>query len=120
MEASGGRVVDRHFLDRVTGDIPTLLYHVSVHWGVLNSAGLRAAGLDDGSTDPQDGALGRDGEGKLNGVVYEQALFDIAYPALARRPTAVPASSLDQRLLSLDRVPQMFHAVGLTTACDAL
>jgi predicted amidohydrolase YtcJ len=119
-KTTGGRVVDRHFLDRVTGDTPTLLYHVSVHWGVLNSAGLRAAGLDDDSTDPQDGALGRDGEGRLNGVVYEQALFDIAYPALARRPTAVPASSLDQRLRSLDRVQQMFHAVGLTSACDAL
>lgn len=119
-KTTGGRVVDRHFLDRVTGDIPTLLYHVSVHWGVLNSAGLRAAGLGDDSTDPQDGALGRDGEGRLNGVVYEQALFDIAYPALARRPTAVPASSLDQRLRSLDRVQQMFHAVGLTSACDAL
>jgi predicted amidohydrolase YtcJ len=119
-KTTGGRVVDRHFLDRVTGDTPTLLYHVSVHWGVLNSAGLRAAGLDDDSTAPQDGALGRDGEGRLNGVVYEQALFDIAYPALARRPTAVPASSLDQRLRSLDRVQQMFHAVGLTSACDAL
>lgn len=119
-KTTGGRVVDRHFLDRVTGDRPTLLYHVSVHWGVLNSAGLRAAGLDDDSTDPQDGALGRNGEGQLNGVVYEQALFDIAYPALARRPTAVPASSLDQRLRSLDRVQRMFHDVGLTSACDAL
>lgn len=119
-KTTGGRVVDRHFLDRVTGDSPTLLLHVSVHWGVLNSAGLRAAGLDEHSTDPQDGALGRDVEGGLNGVVYEQALFDIAYPALARRPTAVPASSLDQRLRSLDRVQQQFHAVGLTSACDAL
>lgn len=119
-KTTGGRVVDRHFLDRVTGDRPTLLFHVSAHWGVLNSAGLRAAGLDDHSTDPQDGALGRNGEGGLNGVVYEQALFDIAYPALARRPTAVPASSLDQRLRSLDRVQQKFHAVGLTSACDAL
>jgi predicted amidohydrolase YtcJ len=119
-KTTGGRVVDRHFLDRVTGDRPTLLMHVSAHWGALNSAGLRAAGLDDDSTDPQDGALGRNGDGGLNGVVYEQALFDIAYPALARRPTAVPASSLDQRLRSLDRVQEKFHAVGLTSACDAL
>ncbi|CAN5474673.1 amidohydrolase [soil metagenome] len=119
-KTTGGRVVDRAFLDRVTGERPTLLMHVSAHWGVLNSAGLRQAGLDELSTDPQDGALGRDGQGGLNGVVYEQALFDIAYPALARRPTAVPASSLDQRLRSLYRVQQQFHAVGLTSACDAL
>jgi predicted amidohydrolase YtcJ len=119
-KTTGGRIVDRHFLDRVTGDRPTLLMHVAAHWGVLNSAGLRAAGLDDSSTDPQDGALGRDGGGHLNGVVYEQALFDVVYPSLARRPTVVPPSSLEQRLRSLTRTQQMFHAVGLTSACDAL
>lgn len=119
-KTTGGRIVDRHFLDRVTGDRPTLLMHVAAHWGVLNSAGLRAAGLDESSTDPQDGALGRDGAGHLNGVVYEQALFDVAYPSLARRPTSVPPSSLEQRLRSLTRTQQMFHAVGLTSACDAL
>jgi predicted amidohydrolase YtcJ len=81
---------------------------------------LRAAALDDDSADPQDGALGRDGSGRLNGVVYEQALFDIALPALARRPTVVPPSSLHQRLRSLQRVLRMFHSVGLTSACDAL
>jgi predicted amidohydrolase YtcJ len=119
-KTTSGRVVDRHFLDRVTGDVPTLLNHVSVHWGVLNSAALRAAGLDDDSADPRDGALGRDGEGRLNGVLYEQALFDVAMPSLARRPTVVPSSSLGQRLRSLQRVQRMFHSVGLTSACDAL
>jgi predicted amidohydrolase YtcJ len=119
-KTTSGRIVDRHFLDRVTGDVPTLLHHVSAHWGVLNSAAVRAAGLDDSSTDPQDGALGRDGDGHLNGVVYEQALFDISYPALARRPTVVPPSSLEQRLRSLERVQRTFHSVGLTSACDAL
>jgi predicted amidohydrolase YtcJ len=53
-------------------------------------------------------------------VLYEQALFDISLPSLARRPTVVPTSTLDQRLRSLQRVQRMFHAVGLTSACDAL
>jgi predicted amidohydrolase YtcJ len=119
-KTTSGRIVDRHFLDRVTGDVPTVLSHVSVHWGVLNSAALRAAGLDDDSADPQDGALGRDGDGRLNGVLYEQALFDVCMPSLARRPTVVPTSSLEQRLRALQRVQRMFHAVGLTSACDAL
>lgn len=74
----------------MTGDRPTLLVHVAAHWGVLNSAGLRAAGLDDTSLDPQDGALGRDGDGHLTGVLFEQALFDVAYPSLARQPTVFP------------------------------
>lgn len=119
-KTTGGRVVDRHFLDAVTGDRPTLLVHVAAHWGVLNSAGLRVAGLDDTSPDPADGALGRDGEGRLTGVLFEQALFDVAYPSLARRPTVVPVSSMKQRLRSLVRTQQMFHSVGLTSCCDAL
>lgn len=119
-KSTGGRVVDRHFLDAVTDDRPTLLVHVAAHWGVLNSAALRVAGLDDTSPDPADGALGRDGEGHLTGVLFEQALFDVAYPSLARRPTVVPVSSLEQRMRSLVRTQQMFHAVGLTSCCDAL
>ena len=94
--------------------------HVSAHWGVLNSAGLAAAGLEDASPDSQDGALGRDGAGRLNGVIYEQALFDVAYPSLARQPTVVPSSSLDLRLRGLQRTLNMFHAAGITSCCDAL
>lgn len=119
-KTTSGRIVDRHFLDSVTGDRPTLLVHVAAHWGVLNSAGLRAAGLDDSSPDPQDGALGRDADGHLTGILFEQALFDVAYPALARRPTVVPASTIEQRLPSLVRTQRMFHAAGLTSCCDAL
>ena len=119
-KTTGGRVADRWFLDRVTGDRPTLLVHVAAHWGVLNSAGLVAAGLEDASVDPQDGALGRDGAGRLNGVIYEQALFDVAYPSLARQPTVVPSSSLALRLRGLQSALTMFHAAGITSCCDAL
>lgn len=119
-KTTGGRVVDRWFLDRVTGDRPALLMHVAAHWGVLNSAGLAAAGLKDASPDPRDGALGRDGAGRLTGVIYEQALFDVAYPSLARQPTVVPSSSLDLRLRGLQRTLTMFHAAGITSCCDAL
>jgi predicted amidohydrolase YtcJ len=119
-KTTGGRVVDRWFLDRVAGDRPALLIHVAAHWGVLNSAGLAAAGLEDASPDPQDGALGRDGAGRLNGVIYEQALFDVAYPSLARQSTVIPSSSLDLRLRGLQRTLNMFHAAGITSCCDAL
>lgn len=119
-KTTGGRVADRWFLDRVTGDRPTLLVHVAAHWGVLNSAGLVAANLEDASVDPQDGALGRDGAGRLNGVIYEQALFDVAYPSLARQPTVVPSSSLALRLRGLQSALTMFHAAGITSCCDAL
>jgi predicted amidohydrolase YtcJ len=119
-KTTGGRVVDRDFLDRVVPDRPALLMHVAAHWGVMNSAGLEAARLEEGSADPPGGSLGRDGSGRLNGVVYEQALFDIAYASLARGATVVPPSTMAQRLRGLRRTQAMFHAVGLTSTCDAL
>ena len=119
-KTTGGRVVDRAFLDAVVPDHPVLLIHVAAHWGVANSAGLRAAGLDRDSCDPAGGALGRDGSGELNGVLYEQTLFDLAYPSLANGPTVVPLSDLAARLRGLDRAQHMFHAAGLTSMTDAL
>jgi predicted amidohydrolase YtcJ len=119
-KTTGGRIVDRWFLDAVVPDRPVLLTHVAAHWGVLNSAGLTAAGLNDDTPDPPGGALGRDGAGKLNGVVFEQALFDLSYPALSRGPTVLPESDHEARLRSLGRALQMFHAAGLTSMTDAL
>jgi len=58
-KTTAGRVVDRHFLDTAVPDHPVLLTHVAAHWGVLNSAGLAAAGLSTDSPDPPGGALGR-------------------------------------------------------------
>jgi predicted amidohydrolase YtcJ len=92
-KTTGGRVLDREFLDRAVPDHPVLLTHVAAHWGVLNSAGLAAAGLTDASTDPPGGVLGRNASGALNGVVYEQALFDISYPSLARAASDSRATS---------------------------
>jgi predicted amidohydrolase YtcJ len=119
-KTTGGRVVDRDLLDRAVPDRPVLLTHVAAHWGVLNSAGLAAAGLTRDSADPPDGALGRTGSGELNGVVYEQALFDVSYPSLARGSTVVPPSSLADRLRGLERAQQRFHAAGITSMVDAL
>jgi predicted amidohydrolase YtcJ len=119
-KTTGGRVVDREFLDRAVPDRPVLLTHVAAHWGVLNSAGLAAAGLTRDSADPPGGALGRSGSGELDGLVYEQALFDLSYPSLARGRTVVPPSTLDARLRGLVRAQRMFHAAGITSMVDAL
>jgi predicted amidohydrolase YtcJ len=94
---------------------------VAAHWGVLNTAGLAAAGLSDDSDDPPGGALGRDDDGTLNGLVFEQALFDVAYPSLARGGRAIVSPSSDEaRRRGLRRALELFHAAGLTSVCDAL
>lgn len=119
-KSTPGEVIDRDFLDTHCPDVPALVIEVSCHWGIANSRALRLAGWSEESEDPPGGSLGRDGSGNLNGIVYEQALFDLAYAALARGRTVIPESSLEDRLLSLKQVLREFHAAGITSVGDAL
>ena len=70
-----GRHPTRADLDQAVPDRPAVLYHTSLHACVLNSAALRAAGFEDRQPDPPGGAFGRDGEGRLDGVVFEGPMF---------------------------------------------
>ena len=116
-----GRLLTRWDLDQAAPAHPVLVVHVAAHWGVMNTAGLRLAGIDDASVPPAGGTYGRDSSGRLNGILYEQALFDCAYPQLSRTgATVVPASSFEQKLNAVARACEMFHAAGLTSICDAL
>jgi predicted amidohydrolase YtcJ len=120
-KTSRGEQLTRQQLDEVTGDVPTLVVHVAGHWGVVNSAALALAGIDDETLPPPGGDFGRDGTGRHNGVLLEQALFDFAYPAVSQKGgTVAPASSLAERLTGLRRAVARWHAAGLTSICDAM
>ncbi|MGH3320555.1 MAG: amidohydrolase [Streptosporangiaceae bacterium] len=108
-------------LDEAAPEHPVLVIHVAGHWGVASSAALRVGGIDEGTPGPDGGGYGRDGAGRLNGVLYEQALFDFAYPQVAHTEhTVVPPSTMEDKLVGLRRAVQMFHAAGLTSIGDAL
>lgn len=108
-------------LDEAAPDHPVLVVQVAGHWGVVNSAALRAAGIDEDSAPPPGGSFGRDATGRLNGVLFEQALFDFAYPAVSRTgSTVVPQTSFEEKLTGLGRAVRLFHAAGLTSITDAL
>ncbi|MGH3098925.1 MAG: amidohydrolase [Streptosporangiales bacterium] len=115
------RTLSRDDLDNAASDNPVLVIHVAGHWGVANSAALRAGGIDETTADPPGGAYGRDAAGRLNGVLYEQALFDFAYPQVSHTgSTVAPQSMLEDKLVGLQRAQSMFHAAGLTSIGDAL
>jgi predicted amidohydrolase YtcJ len=115
-----GRVLTRWDLDEAAPDHPVLVVQVAGHWGVVNSRALELGGLDEASVAPPGGEYGRDASGRLNGVLYERALFEFAYPAVASGPTVVPAAGPEERLGGLRRALAMFHAAGLTSLGDAL
>ena len=80
-------------------------------------AALREAGFADGQPDPPDGVLGRDGQGRLTGVLFEGPMFRVfARPAPAR-PGATWTRPRGRRVVR--RAGQRLAALGITAACDA-
>jgi predicted amidohydrolase YtcJ len=112
VKTSGGVPIDRHGLDQAAGGRPVLVVQVAGHWAVASSAALAAAGIDDDTVPPPGGSYGRDAAGQLNGVVYERAMDRVF--------TAVPPTSLADRLRGLAMALEMFHGAGLTSVGDTL
>jgi predicted amidohydrolase YtcJ len=116
-----GRHPSRDDLDRAVPDRPAVLYHTSLHACVLNSAALNEAGFTDGQPDPPGGALGRDeqgrdGQGRLDGVVYERPMFALFERNIAREIAGLDAAG---RARFVERAGQRLAALGLTAECDA-
>jgi predicted amidohydrolase YtcJ len=114
-----GRPLTRFELDEGAPDHPVLVRHVAGHWAVVNSRALALGGIDDGSKPPEGGAYGRDGAGRLNGVLYERALVEFLSSPAAGGKGIVPAQTLEDRLAGLARAGSTFAAAGLTSVCDA-
>jgi predicted amidohydrolase YtcJ len=111
-----GRHPTRADLDQAVPHRPAVLYHTSLHACVLNSAALAEAGFADGQPDPAGGAFGRDGEGRLDGVVYERPMFALFEQNLRADLTRMGAAG---RAGLVQRAGQRLAAFGLTAACEA-
>jgi predicted amidohydrolase YtcJ len=61
-------------LDVTAPDNPVFLTAKSLHAAWVNTAALRKANLSDETPDPPGGALGKDGAGHLNGLLFESAV----------------------------------------------
>jgi predicted amidohydrolase YtcJ len=118
---SEGRVLTRFDLDEVSREHPIMVLQVAGHWGVVNSKALELGGIDEDTQPPPGGKFGYDASGRLNGILFEMAIFDYAYPQASRRAqTVAPASTPADRLRGLARAQRAFHAAGLTSLTDAL
>jgi len=116
-----GRVLTRWDLDAVSRDHPIMVLHVAGHWGVVNSKALELGGIDESTEPPLGGKFGRDGNGRLNGILFEVAIFDFAYPqATHRAQTVAPASTPEDRLRGLGLAQRAFHSAGITSLTDAM
>ncbi|WP_228374234.1 amidohydrolase [Demequina phytophila] len=87
-------------LDAATGDVPAFLVNADHHGAWVNTAALRAAGIDASTPDPEDGRIERDAAGNPTGTLHEgaMALVEPSLPPVtaeaARAGLAAAASSL--------------------------
>ena len=86
-------------LDRVTGDRPALVMRYCGHVAIANTVALRMAGIDVGSTDPDDGIIDRDRNGAPTGVLREGAV-DLVSAKLGRTGPVSPGD-LQRAMLAL-------------------
>jgi predicted amidohydrolase YtcJ len=103
-------------LDAAVPDRPAVLYHTSLHACVLNSAALLESGFADGQPDPPDGVLGRDGQGRLTGVLFEGPMFRLLGRRLRDDLAQMGAAG---RARVVRRAGERLAALGITAACDA-
>lgn len=68
-----GRQPTADDLDRVSSDQPVVLMHRSGHGYVVNHAALAEAGISRDTPSPEGGLIGRDGEGRLDGRIFDSA-----------------------------------------------
>jgi predicted amidohydrolase YtcJ len=116
------RVPTRWDLDEVTPRHPVLVYHVSGHHVLVNSATLRVRGIDDDTPDPAGGEIVRDAAGRVTGLFLDAAM-NLVLPVVvdigSHGPNFHTEAPLEELVDAVDRAGSAFLAAGLTTVCDA-
>jgi len=98
-------------LDRIAPDNPVVLQAVYVR-SYLNSAALKAAGIDPATPDPRGGAIDKDASGRPTGVV--SGAGGVAFVA-----ARIPLPDKDQWIESVRRYVTGLNAMGITAWYDA-
>jgi predicted amidohydrolase YtcJ len=106
-----GGMPDRAMLDAVIPDRPAYLECYDGHTGWLNSAGLRALGIDRDTADPGNGIIARDAGGEPTGILLEGAVEIVE--------RALPQPREAQSLAALHRAIGLLHQSGITSVQDA-
>lgn len=70
----GGELPDREWIDEFTPDNPVWVMRLDGHMGIGNSQALARAGIDADSPDIAGGEIVRDADGRLTGVLKDNAM----------------------------------------------
>ncbi|MDQ0728813.1 amidohydrolase [Microbacterium sp. W4I20] len=99
-------------IDEVVDDIPVYLDSNDMHSVWVNTAAIRALGIDATTPDPAAGRLSRLPSGEPAGMLYERAAHEIGWAHLAAN------TGDDDRVASVLRALDAFAAAGVTSVVD--
>lgn len=97
-------------LDAAAPDVPVYLTAKSYHAGWVNSAALRAMGVNANTPDPAGGKIVRDAAGQPTGLLLENAM-QLAV-------NAIPAPTPAQLVAALEHAQQTLLQMGITAVHD--
>jgi predicted amidohydrolase YtcJ len=98
-------------LDQIAPNNPVVLQAVYQH-SYLNTAALRAARIDESTTDPQNGRIEKDASGKPNGIV--RGAGGVAFVA-----AKIPKVAGDEWLANTRKLVSELNSMGVTAWLDA-
>lgn len=104
--------VTSDLLDRYFPDRPVVVHQRDLHGLCCNNIALKLAGITDSRTDPDGGRIGKNEDGTLNGLLYENAipLVESVIPTPTNSEREQHIISAQSKLLSL----------GLTAVSEVL
>ncbi len=97
-------------LDKVSEAVPVIISHASGHMGVVNSAGLKALGIDKDTPEIQGGKIGKFADGTPNGYLEETAFTSNA--------SALKAPSYEEMADYMIKAQEYYFKYGITTVQD--
>ncbi len=106
----GGRFPTAEDLDRVAPKHPVYLTAKSLHAAWVNSAALAEAHVTSHTPDPEDGRIGRDEQGRPNGLLFEGAMRLVSQ--------VIPPPTEEELLTALQNAQKALWALGITGVHD--
>jgi predicted amidohydrolase YtcJ len=109
-EAWGGELPTREWIDDLTSENPVWVQRLDGHMALANSLALSLAGVDADSPDVPGGEIVRDEDGRLTGVLKDNAMTPVY--------SAVPPASEARRDRQLQAALAYLAENGVTTVHD--
>lgn len=102
----------RHILDAIVAERPAYFINRDAHSAWVNTAALRAAGIDETTPDPADGRIERDASGRPIGTLHDGAAELVA--------RLIPRYSDSELRRALDLAQRVLIGYGITGWQDAI